>query len=170
MEEEAARLAPVAEQAAGRAGCTDVVETPDEGQDHIQEGESPPDYRTTPAASGPHSPGFLPPDVSVYHEPVDEPMAVHNLEHAYVLLYYRPEPPTVTTEIVAILEDLARNFEKVIAAPHAGLPEDAGLAMVAWRRLQRCPPSIEVTDAEAVARSFVLRFAGTDVAPEPLGP
>jgi hypothetical protein len=87
-----------------------------------------------------------------------------------VLLYYRPVEPTVAPEIVGMLEGLAREFDKVIVAPHAGLPEEVGLATVAWRRLQRCPPSIDAADAEAVARSFVLRFAATDVAPEPLGP
>jgi hypothetical protein len=170
MAAEEARLGPMAEEAAGRSGCTGIVQTPDEGQSHLQEGAPPPEYRTTPAASGPHNPGILPPGASVYHEPVDEPTAVHNLEHAYVLLYYRAEEPTVVPEIVGILEGLAREFDKVIVAPHPRLPEEAGLALVAWRRLQRCPPSISLTDAETVARSFVLRFAGTDVAPEPLGP
>jgi hypothetical protein len=170
MEEEAARLEPVADQAARRSDCTQIVHTPDEGQSHIHEGDPPPEYATTPAASGPHNPGILPPGMSVYHEPVDEPTAVHNLEHAYVLLYYRPDEPSVASEIVGILEGLAREFDKVIVAPHAGLPEEVGLALVAWRRLRRCPPSMAVTDAETVARSFVLRFAGTDVAPEPLGP
>jgi hypothetical protein len=170
MEEEAARLAPMAEQAAQQARCTDVIQTPDEGQSHLQEGDPPPEYRTTPAASGPHDPGILPPGVSVYHEPIDETTAVHSLEHAYVLLYYRPEDPTVAPEVIGVLEGLAREFEKVIVAPHAGLPEEVGFALVAWRRLQRCPPSIAVEDAETMARSFVLRFAGTDVAPEPLGP
>jgi hypothetical protein len=170
MEEEGARLAPVAEQAARRSDCTEIVRTPDEGQSHLEEGAPPPEYRTTPAASGPHNPGILPPGASVYHEPVDEPTAVHNLEHAYVLLYYRAEEPRVAPEIVGILEGLAREFDKVIVAPHPRLPEEAGLALVAWRRLQRCPLSISLTDATTVARSFVLRLAGTDVAPEPLGP
>jgi hypothetical protein len=170
MEEEAALLRPVAEQAAQGAQCTEIIRTPDQGQSHIQEGDPPPEYRTTPAASGPHSPGILSPGVSVYHEPVDETTAVHNLEHAYVLLYYRPDDPTVAPEVVGILEGLARELEKVIVAPYPGLPEETGLALVAWRRLQRCPPSIGVEDAEPVARSFVLQFAGTDVAPEPLGP
>jgi hypothetical protein len=170
MEEEAQRLRPVAEQAAQRAQCTEIIRTPDEGQSHIQEGHPPPEHRTTPAASGPHSPGVLSPGTSVYHEPVDEAAAVHNLEHAYVLLYYRSDDPTVASEIVGVLEGLAREFDKVIVAPYPGLPEEAGLALVAWRRLQLCPPSIGLTDAESLARWFVLRFAGTDVAPEPLAP
>jgi hypothetical protein len=170
MEEEAARIAPEAELAAEQAECTAIRTTPDEGRTHIREGDPPPRYRTIPAASGPHRPGILPPAVSVYHEPVDEPTAVHNLEHGYTLLYYRHQDPTVAPEIVGMLEGLAREFDKVVVAPHPGLPQDAGLALVAWRRLQRCPPAMAVSDAEVVARSFVLRFAGTDVAPEPLGP
>ncbi|MGH2681733.1 MAG: DUF3105 domain-containing protein [Actinomycetota bacterium] len=169
MEQEAARIAPAAAQAAERAGCTRIRVTPDEGRTHLQEGDPPPEYRTTPAASGPHRSVTLPPETSVYHEPVDEPTAVHNLEHGYALLYYRPQDPTVGPEVVAMVEGLAREFEKVVVAPHRGLPGEAGLAMVAWRRLQRCPPPIAAADAEAVARSFVLRFAATDVAPEPLG-
>jgi uncharacterized protein DUF3105 len=169
MEEEGARLAPLAEEAAERAGCTAVQETPDEGQSHIGADDPAPDYGTVPATSGPHRPGILPPGSSVYHQPVDEPTAVHNLEHAYALLYYRLEAPTVSPEVVAVLEGLAREFEKVVVAPHPGLPEDVGMALVAWRRLQRCPPAVATADAEAMARSFVLRFAGTDVAPEPLG-
>lgn len=170
MEREAARIAPVAEEAAERAGCTAIQDTPNEGRSHIAEGDPPPEYRTVPAASGPHRSGILPPETSVYHEAVDEPTAVHNLEHGYALLYYRPEDPTVVPEVVAILEGLARDFEKVVVAPHPGLPEDTGLALVAWRRLRWCPPGIAVGDAEPVVRSFVLRFAGTGVAPEPLGP
>ncbi|HEV8682187.1 MAG TPA: DUF3105 domain-containing protein [Actinomycetota bacterium] len=170
MEREAARIAPLADQAAEGAGCTAIETTPNEGQAHIGEEAPPPQYATTPAASGPHRVSALSPDVSVYNEPVDEPTAVHNLEHGYTVLYYRPEDPTVAPEVVAMLEGLARNFEKVVVAPHPGLPEDVGLALVAWRRLQRCPPTIAVSDAESVAGSFVLRFAGTDVAPEPLGP
>lgn len=169
FEAEEARLTPLAEQAAERAGCSDVMPTPDEGQSHLQEGDPPPKYATVPAASGPHRAAPLPADVSVYHEPVDETAAVHNLEHAYVFLYYRADEPTVDPKVVAMLEGLAREFDKVVVAPYPGLPQDQGMAMVAWRRLQRCPPSITVEDATAVARSFVLRFAGTSVAPEPLG-
>jgi hypothetical protein len=170
MEQEGARIAPIAAEAAERADCTTIRHTPNEGRSHVQEDDPPPEYRTVPAASGPHRSGILSPGTSVYHEPVDEPTAVHNLEHGYALLYYRVEEPMVIPEVVAILEGLARDFEKVVVAPHPGLPEDTGLALVAWRRLQRCPPGIGVGDAESVARSFVLRFAGTDVAPEPLGP
>jgi hypothetical protein len=170
LEAEGARLVPLAEQAAERAGCSDIKTTPDEGQRHIQEGDPLPKYETTPAASGPHRAAPLPSAVSVYHQPVDEAAAVHNLEHAYVLLYYRAEDPAVAPEIVGMFEALAREFDKVLVAPYRGLPPDQGMAMVAWRRLQRCPPSITAEDAEAVARSFVIRFAGTSVAPEPLGP
>jgi hypothetical protein len=168
MEEEAARIAPEAEEAAERAGCTTVRVTPDQGQGHIQPGEPPPEYATIPAASGPHSASPLPPDVPVYHVPVEEPSAVHSLEHGYTLLYYRAE--AVAAESVALLEGLAREFDKVITAPYPGLPNDTGFAFVAWRHLQRCPPTISARDAEVVARSYVLRFAATDVAPEPLGP
>jgi hypothetical protein len=170
MEAEAARLAPAAEEAAERAGCTTIRVTPDQGQAHIQPGEPPPEYATIPAASGPHSVSPLPPNVPVYHDPVDEPSAVHNLEHGYTLLYYSREDPIVAPDVVAILEGLAGELYKVITAPYPGLPNDTGFAFVAWRRLQRCPPTISAQDAEVVARSFVLRFAGTDVAPEPLGP
>lgn len=170
LEGEAARLGPLAEEAARRGGCTEIRTTPDEGNAHVPEGDPPPEYRTTPAASGPHRSRSLPPEISVYHEPVDEPAAVHNLEHGYVLIYYRTEDPGVSAEVVALFEGLTREFDKVIVAPYPDLPEEAGTAMVAWRRLQRCPPTIAASDAETVARSFVLRFAGTDVAPEPLGP
>lgn len=170
LEEEGARIAPLADQAAERAGCTDIRTTPNEGQMHILEDDPVPQYATAPAASGPHRQAPLPAGVPVYHEPVDEAAGVHNLEHGYVLIYYRAEEPTVAAEVVAAFEGLAGEFDKVIVAPYPGLPPERGMAMVAWRRLQRCPASISAEDAELVARSFVLRFAGTDVAPEPFGP
>jgi hypothetical protein len=56
---------------------------------HLAPGESF-DYPDRPAAAGPHDASPLPPDPHVYAIPVPETRAVHNLEHAYVIIYYRP--------------------------------------------------------------------------------
>ena len=83
-----------ARSAAQAAGCGDleqpVIANP--SRVHLAPGESF-DYPDRPAAAGPHDASPLPPDPHVYGIPVPETRAVHNLEHAYVIVYYRP-PPT----------------------------------------------------------------------------
>jgi hypothetical protein len=170
---EGRRLREAAAQAAERLGCTEVQDLPDEGGGHLAPGDPPPEYGTRPATSGRHDGSTLGPDIEVFEDPIDatlEPRAVHTLEHAYVMLYYRHEGDAALPQnVVDALADLAREEEKVIVAPYAQMPEGQSLAFAAWRHLQTCP---RVNDAGAVvdlATGFISQFRGGGDAPEPQG-
>ena len=157
-----------ADAAAGALGCGEIQSPPSEGRGHLQPGSPLPQYGTTPATSGPHSPNTLPPGERVYEQPVPEPLAVHNLEHAYVIIYYQARgQASLPQNVRDALTDLAEGQEKVILSPYPELPEGISLSLVAWTKLQECP---RVTDADAAvlaAEGFIKRFRGTSNAPEP---
>jgi hypothetical protein len=153
--EEAQRL-----QAAAEAiGCDDVQEPADEGTQHLQPDDPPPTYATTPAASGPHSASPLPAEPHVYDEPVPEPAAVHNLEHGYVLIYYRQDGgDALDQDTVDALAEVAEDESEVIMAPYVNLPQRTNLAFVAWTRLQECDVRGTPEDVALAARSFIEAF------------
>jgi hypothetical protein len=163
-------------RAARAAGCGAITHPAASapGGIHLQPGESF-TYSQHPATSGPHDPSPLPPDPHVYEEPVPETRAVHNLEHAYVLIYYRPAADGgLAAETVDALEELAGVASRVIMAPYPDLPPGTALALAAWNTLWECPTHVTRTQAVTIARGFVDAFAGTSIAPEPprglLGP
>lgn len=155
--------------AAARVGIGEVQEPADEGTQHLQPNDAPPQYGTTPATSGPHAPGPLPAEPKVYDQPVPEVAAVHNLEHGYVLIYYRAEGEGALPEpVVAELEGLAEGETEVIMAPYEGLPEGTNLAFAAWTRLQdgQVPEDADPEDVALVARAFIEEFKNGAAAPE----
>jgi hypothetical protein len=122
-----------------------------------------------PVTAGAHS-STLPPEPHVYDNPVPEENAVHNLEHGYVLIYYRQDgEEALPDDFRAALEDLAQGESKVIMAPYEGL--DGSLALVAWGKLQMCtvPAEGDTGDGVTVARWFIDQFRGGGLAPEPSG-
>jgi hypothetical protein len=155
--------------AAARIGIGEVQEPADEGTQHLQPTDPPPQYGTTPAASGPHAQSPLPAEPKVYDQPVPETAAVHNLEHGYVLIYYRAEGDGALDQaIVAELEDLAEGETEVIMAPFENLAEGTNLALVAWTRLQEglVPADADPADVGLVARGFIEEFKNGAAAPE----
>jgi Protein of unknown function (DUF3105) len=155
-------------RAAEAAGC-DPLERPvepDPARTHLTPGEAF-DYPDPPAAAGPHDPSPLPPDPHVYEEPIPETRAVHNLEHAYVLVYYRlTEDGGLSAETIDALEAVARDEDRVIMAPYPKLTEEQGLALLAWNTRWMCPSTVTPDQAVAIATGFVDAFRGTSVAPE----
>jgi hypothetical protein len=155
--------------AAERIGCGEVQELPDEGRTHV---DQPPTYGTRPATSGPHFAGPLPPDPRVYDQPFDatvEFRAVHNLEHGYVLIYYRQEGEgALDPSFVQALTELVEAEEEVILAPHPGLNEGTNLALTAWTRLEECTIANDAAsdDVVLVAEDFIRRFRNAATAPE----
>ena len=149
--------------AADAAGCGQLEQPVEADPDRTHLGPAEAfDYADPPAAAGPHAPSPLPADPHVYAEPVSEPRAVHSLEHAYVLVYHDGLSP----EAVTALEAFARDEDRVIMAPYPGLPEGAGLALLAWNTRWMCPSAVTADDAVAIAVGFVDAFRGTTVAPE----
>jgi hypothetical protein len=157
-----------ARAAAAAAGC-DALERPvliDPSRAHLAPGAGF-DYPDRPAAAGPHDPNPLPPDPHVHREPVPETRAVHNLEHAYVLIWYRPPAEGgLSAETVAALERLAREQDRVIMAPYPDLPEGRALALLAWNTRWMCPAQISPGQAVTIAGSFIHAYRGTTNAPE----
>jgi hypothetical protein len=162
------RLIQRADAAAEALGCAEIQDLPSEGRQHLQPGSPPPTYGTTPGTSGPHSPQPLPSTVHVYDEPVPEVQAVHNLEHAYVIVYYRAEGQgALPKNVLDALADLARGEQKVILAPYPELPDGTSLSFAAWTKLQECPRVTDADSAVLAAQGFIKRYGGTDNAPEP---
>lgn len=158
---------------ARQVGCGPVDrEDGQDGQqyDHVQ---TPPAYSTTPATFGPHSGATLPSDPNVYDQPFTpevEFRAVHNLEHAYVILYYRQDAEgSLAQPIVDELADSVRGEAKVLMAPHPSLETGTNLALVAWNRLQECDVAENTDPGQVVqaAESFIDLFRGAGSAPEP---
>lgn len=156
-------------RAAEAASCGEV-QTPAAsapGGQHLAQGE-PFTYDQHPATSGSHAPAPLPAEPHVYTAPVNETAAVHNLEHAYVLIYYRADgPDALPTDVVDELATLAESEDKVIMAPHASLDEGTSLAVAAWNKLWECPAGVTAAQARSIASGFIEAFRGSSNAPEP---
>lgn len=155
---------------ASAAGCSVISDMPDEGGGHLVPGETK-TYDQQPATSGIHAPSPLPPDPRVYDAPVDETNAVHNLEHGYVLIYYRADgPEALPSAVVDGLSSFASANTKVIMAPYPALARGRALALAAWDELQQCPSSVTPAQATDLARVFVDVFRSGGRAPEPSVP
>jgi Protein of unknown function (DUF3105) len=155
--------------AAARVGIGEIQEPADEGTEHLQPTDPPPQYGTIPAASGPHAATPLPAEPRVYDQPIPETAAVHNLEHGYVLIYYRAEGEGALEEaVVTELEGLAEGETEVIMAPHESLAEGTNLAFAAWTRIQegQVPADADPADVALVARAFIEEFKNGAAAPE----
>jgi hypothetical protein len=152
------------------AGCSGLVPQPDRGGGHAP----PYEYPDKPATSGSHDPS--PFDAGVYGDPIPEERAVHSLEHAYVIMYYRAEGPrALSDEALSALEALAETDggepeEKVILAPYAELPAGTTLAFAAWNNLLTCPAAVEPDVATTIGQAFIDEFRGANFAPEPAAP
>jgi Protein of unknown function (DUF3105) len=172
------RPIPAAAMAAARAGGCGGIETPASsapGGLHLSPGEA---YRypAEPATSGYHDPNPLPSEPHVLTTPVSdvpgsgdvpETRAVHNLEHAFVMVYYRASGPSaLPLSVVSRLAPLVRSQDRVLMAPHAQLPTGTALALAAWNTLWTCPPTIDADQAVAVATGFIAAYRGTSNAPE----
>ena len=167
-----------AAEAAAALGCGDgegnISEPANQGGGHLQEGQLPPEYTSTPGTSGLHSATTYT-EQPVLEQPVNpvlEAQLVHNLEHAYVIMFYRQSGAnTLPDEVVDRLADLAQSETKVLLAPYPDLPEGTSLSFAAWTKLLECPAieAGETTQVLEVARGFIEQYRGTANAPEPQG-
>lgn len=108
---------------------SEVQTFPNMGQDHLTEGETPPDYNSSPATSGDHSPTAA--QCGIYTSGVPDHIQVHNLEHGTVVIQYQPELDA--TEIRA-LQDYARTKSShILVAPRAGLQDP--VVITSWTRM-----------------------------------
>jgi hypothetical protein len=158
-----------ASDAADAAGCSDlqtpVASAP--GGEHLEPGQSH-TYDSEPATSGVHAPSPLPDDPHVYTEMPAETALVHNLEHAFVNIYYRPDGDGVLPqETIDVLTVFANAHARTILSPHTSLPDGVSLAYTAWNKLMTCPSTISAAQARTVAQGWWDSFACSSNAPEP---
>jgi uncharacterized protein DUF3105 len=170
----AASPRPIPEEAvraAETAGCSEVdspiPQTDATGGQHLAPGQ-PFTYGQQPATSGLHDPSSLSTDQHVLEEPVPETQAVHNLEHAAAIIYYRADGEDALAQaVVDRLAGVANDENNVLMAPYPNLPSGTSLALTAWNKLQTCPASVEPALAATIARGFIQAFVCTGNAPEP---
>jgi len=102
-------------------------------------------YRTGPPTSGPHDPSPLP--AGVYDAPPDVYRTIHSLEHAAVVVWYRPSATgSALTELKSFFQENPQDIEKVIVAPYdypsqgarGQLPAGKNMVLVAWHHMQSC--------------------------------
>jgi hypothetical protein len=141
--------------AAEAAGCGPVRVIPpynpsSEDRTHIGQAPvaTPPplsSYQSVPPVSGPHDPP-PPQPAGVYTDPPPIYKAIHSLEHAGVIVWYRPG---TTSSALADIQDFYRdtaNNDHVIVAPYSypdqgaqgTLPAGKQMVLVAWHHLQSC--------------------------------
>ncbi len=132
----------------------------DQGRDHLDPGETNPNYNSNPPTSGAHDPS--PVAWGVYTAglepfPTNENL-VHNLEHGGVVIYYDPSKLSAD-EQKALIEKgvfwVKDKRTKVVVVPWTGLKEGVAVATTAWTKLMELP----ALDMEKVT-AFVDAFEG----------
>jgi hypothetical protein len=119
----------------GNPETADVVRFPNRGANHVAIGTCV-TYADNPPASGPHYGRWAP--AGVYAEPVDRRYWVHNLEHGWLVLLYRPDADArAIADLRAAMDALpgdpvCPDLKKAILTPDPLL--DAPVAAVAWNR------------------------------------
>jgi hypothetical protein len=121
----------------------------------------------TPSVGGNHAPAPLPPEPKVYTQQPPEEAGVHNLEHGYVIVYYRPGDDGLPQELVTALTTLVNGETEVLMAPYEG--SESLLWLVAWGVRQPCdpPPEANPDDLVLVAKEFIDEWKNGPYAPEP---
>ena len=121
-------------KAAEAAGCDAQLDLRDEGNTHIQPGEPPPRYGTTPPASGDHIVPPLQQADGAYSEPAEDINVVHALEHGRVAIQYSPDLPEEAQLALKGLFD--EDPAGMLLFPNPAL--DGEVAATAWTRLLSC--------------------------------
>ena len=164
-------LPQAAVDAASAAGCSSL-QTPSAtatGGQHLASGETFA-YDQHPATSGPHDPSALSGENPVFTEMPSETQLVHNLEHAFVNIYYRADGETALPQpVIDGLTTLVQGDERThsILTPHTSLPDGVDLAVTAWNKLITCPSGVSPGQATAIAQGFMDAYVCTSNAPEP---
>ncbi len=124
-----------------------------QGNVHIQEGVSHPDYNSDPPTSGWHLPNIA--SWGSHAEVLPDELLVHNMEDGGVILWYPLGTEEENAENIEALEGVARGYHNVVIAPREGL--ESPYVATAWTRLER----FESLD-EAGMRAFLEAFEGLD--------
>src|SRR3989338_6740699 len=110
-----------------------AVQIDDQGRDHISVGSSHANYNSNPPTSGPHYEEWE--SKGVYKEQQPDEGLIHNLEHGYIWISYRPD---ASLEIVEQLESFYGFGKKIIVEPRK--ENDMLIAIAAWNWLDKFDP------------------------------
>lgn len=111
-----------------------AVQIPDQGRDHISIGAPHPAYNSNPPTSGGHFEEWE--TKGVYKEQQPDEGLVHNLEHGYIWISYRPD---AGSKIVKQLEDFYGIGKKIVVEPRK--ENDKMIALAAWNWLDKFDPA-----------------------------
>lgn len=126
------------------AGCLAVKEEPipDSASDDNKHTDDDVTYPPpAPPTSGRHNPTWLPTGAKKFYSRTDNPrpeMAVHNLEHAYVVVWYDSK---ATDAQLTLLEEAANGSEgkfRVVPWTRGDFPDDKHIVLTAWGFRQQC--------------------------------
>ena len=134
--------------AAAAAGCTPQRSFDIVGRTHVDaEGTSRTPYNSEPPTSGDHLGAQILPWGSVYEEPHEPEIYVHNLEHGGTVVHYSPELPDGQIEP---LHDLADKYPRgILMLPNDTL--DKRVVMTSWGKMQSCD-DVSATVIEAFVK------------------
>lgn len=132
---------------------------PLESRQHLAPGETFDGYNSDPPTSGPHSPNFQ--DWGVSETAVPSEVAVHNMEHAGVIVWYdcNAGPRQLSADecgqlrggLADIVQEAVDDGKFVLMTPYPGM--DHRIALTAWAYLD----AFDELDAARV-RSFIDVF------------
>jgi hypothetical protein len=142
------------------------IAKPIEGRNHVPVGQFP-TYRSVPPTSGDHwssANPLCPMNWGVYTSPVEEPCAVHNLEHGGIVIWYTSSLPAdqVTKLTDFVNAQLGGAQFKFVLSPWAGKDFGHPIALTAWGWVLY----LDTADTDAI-QSFSSQHYGR--APEPNG-
>lgn len=150
------------EISASDADCDPVQSFPDQGQDHMRNGETA-SYNSSPPTSGPHyevpaEAGFYAPDSGIEPEQL-----VHNLEHGMIVIWYRPNASDLGFISEQVEELVAQEPAATVGAPYPDMPEGKNIVLTAWTKSRACAFA-----SQDIVDDFRRQFQGK--APEQLTP
>jgi len=133
------------------------VRQDDQGQTHIEIGDSHGAYSTIPATSGWHydSPAAW----GIKDEALPPERYVHNMEHGGIILHYNC--PDGCEDEINQMADIVRRTDETILMPNADM--ESRFALTAWNWLE----TMETYDDD-LARDFVRSHLNSSNSPEPL--
>lgn len=135
----------------------------DLGREHFPFGQAYNDYNSNPPTSGPHASRFE--QWGIFEQPVPKEVAVHNMEHAGVIVWYNclggPEPldedgcAQLKNNLASVVQPVVADGEMIIMTPYSEMEER--IALTAWQHLD----TFDEFDQQRVAtflETFECRF------------
>lgn len=141
-----------------------AVQIADQGRNHIAVGAAHPDYNSNPPTSGWHYAEWE--TQGVYKEQQPDEGLIHNLEHGYIWISYRPD---ANPEIIKQLGNFYSFGKKIIVEPRK--ENDKLIVLAAWNWLDKFDPeSKEKLNDSELKRIGDFIDAYINQGPEPNAP